>query len=73
MVEVTVSDSVASTPRWVMHVAGLDDDAHSLGLQSVGEPVGDLFGQPFLHLRTAGRCSTIRASFDRPRIRSPGR
>jgi hypothetical protein len=36
-------------------VAGLDDDAHSLGLQSVGEPVGDLFGQPFLHLRTAGK------------------
>jgi hypothetical protein len=36
-------------------VARLDDDAHSLGLQSVGEPVSDLFGQPFLHLRTAGK------------------
>lgn len=33
---------------------GLDDHTDSLGGQPVSQPVGDLFGQPFLYLEVAG-------------------
>ena len=35
-------------------VLSLDDHADTAGLQLFGEPIGDLFGEPFLALGPAG-------------------
>ena len=34
--------------------SSLDDHADTAGLQLCGEPIGDLFGEPFLALGPAG-------------------
>lgn len=54
-------------------VLGFDDYSDTAGLELVIEPIGDLFGQPFLALRAAGEVFGDAVSFDSPMMRSPGR
>ena len=55
-------------------VLGLDDHANSTGLELFAEPIGDLFGEPFLGLGSAGEVlGDAGACLDSPMMRFPGR
>jgi riboflavin biosynthesis pyrimidine reductase len=53
-------------------VLGVQHHTDPLGVEFAIQPVGDLLGEPLLHLRSGAKCSTSRASLESPRAERYG-